>query len=409
MELKGNCLVAQSGGPTAVINSSAYGVIKKFYELNDEYKIYAGIYGIQGIMNGKIKDLSCYDRKYFENLLYMPSAAFGSCRYKLKDAKNSEEEYKKIFKVFNKYDIKYFFYIGGNDSMDTAFKLSKYAEENSFDISIIGVPKTIDNDLVVTDHCPGYGSAAKYLVNSAAELWMDINTYDSSSIMVMETMGRDTGWLAASTGLIKKFIPDVNQLIYIPEMVFDEEKFLRDVSQALKANRKLLVVTSEGLKNKNGDYINTDSGLYSRDAFGHKQLGGVGRYLQSCIKNNVDKNVKMTEMGVPQRCAAHLASKTDVYEAISAGEKAVELGIKGEKDCMVYFKRESNSPYKISIEKVALKEVCNKVKHVPINYINEDETGVTKEMIDYVEPLIKGKLEALDNSLLYNYIDFKSI
>ena len=326
--LKGNCLVAQSGGPTSVINSSVYGVIKEFTEKNPSDHVFVGVYGIEGILNNQIYNVDKLSKEELEGMKYLPSAALGSCRYKIKDFNDSDEEYVKLFKIFKTMNITYFFYVGGNDSMDAACKLSEYAKQIDFKINIIGIPKTIDNDLVETDHCPGFGSAAKYVCNTAMEIWFDTNTYNSNSIMVMEVMGRDAGFIAASSGIIKQAIPDINQLIYIPEVPFTEEKFLKDVKEAMSRNGKLLVVTSEGLKDAKENYINVASNCYENDQFGHKQLGGIGSYLQGLIKNNVEKRVKFTELGVSQRCAIHCSSKTDLEEAELVGREAVNYALR---------------------------------------------------------------------------------
>lgn len=402
--LKGNCLLAQSGGPTAVINSSAYGIIKEFIK-EGEGRAYVGAYGIEGILSKQIYDADAIDKNTLEGMKYMPASALGSCRYKLKDYRESAEEYEKLFEIFRELDIKYFFYIGGNDSMDAAAKISEYARNIKYDINVIGVPKTIDNDLVETDHCPGFGSAAKYASNVAMELWMDINTYMAPSIMVVEVMGRDAGWISASTGLIKENIPDVNQLIYIPEIPFSEDKFLKDVAEANKKSNKLLIVTSEGLKDSNKEYINVNKNCYDSDQFGHKQLGGVGKYLQELLKKNVHNKVKFTELGVSQRCAMHCVSKTDIDEAEMVGREAVKQALKGNSGYMIAIKRAPQGEYSSFVELVPLKDVCNRVKAVPADWMDESGVHISGKMIDYVAPLIQGEVNTFDANGLLRCID----
>jgi ATP-dependent phosphofructokinase / diphosphate-dependent phosphofructokinase len=407
--LSGNCLLAQSGGPTSVINSSAYGVIKEFAFLNPEDKIYAGIYGIEGILQNKIVDIGNIDKGLLEGMKYLPSVALGSCRYKLKDFEDSEAEYEKIFARFKEHNIRYFFYIGGNDSMDAACKLDEYAKIINYEINIMGVPKTIDNDLVGTDHCPGFGSAVKYASNVAMELWMDINAYDFNSIMVLETMGRDTGWIAAATGIIKKSIPDINQLIYVPEIAFSEDKLLLEVKKAYDNYGKLLIVTSEGLRDEKNEYISADANCYEKDVFGHKQLGGIGKYIQTLLKNNIEKRVKLTELGVPQRCAMHLVSKVDLDEAEMVGREAVKYSLKDNSGYMVALKRSTEGEYKCTTELATLKDVCNKVKNVPTEWFNKENKNINQHMINYVEPLMAGQVNCFDNNGLLKYTDLSKV
>lgn len=403
----GNCLVAQSGGPTAVINSSVFGVIKEFLKNSNGNKVFAGLNGIEGILNEQIYDTQKLSEEDLEIMRFMPSAALGSCRYKMIDFSKSEEEYIKLFGIFEKYNIKYFLYIGGNDSMDAARKIFEYSKLINFHINIIGVPKTIDNDLIETDHCPGFGSAAKYACNTVMELWMDTETYVSNSIMVVEVMGRDAGWIAASTGLVKRVIPDINQLIYLPEVAFSEERFLKDACQAVKNNGKLIVVTSEGLKDDKGNYINVNDNCYEKDQFGHKQLGGIGKHLQNLIKNNVENRVKFTELGVSQRCAMHCVSKTDREEAEFVGRVAVNAAIEGNSGYMVAILRKNSLTYEITTKLVELSSVCNVVKGVPINYINENHNGITKLMEEYVSPLISGEVSSIIENGMVRYSDVR--
>lgn len=401
--VNGNCLFAQSGGPTTVINASAYGVIKEFLSQDSSFKVYAGLYGIQGILEKNIIDAGSMGKDALEALRYTPSAAFGSCRYKLKDYKENEEDYKKLIEIFKEFNIRYFFYIGGNDSMDAASKISSYAESTGYDVKVIGVPKTIDNDLVETDHCPGFGSTAKYIINAGLELWLDMNSYNKESVTVMEVMGRDAGWIAAASGILKKAVPDINLNIYLPEVQFEKEKFLENAKKALGDNNKLLIVTSEGLRGKDGQYINVESNCYTNDAFGHTQLGGIGRYLQQCIKEDITKEVKLTEVGVIQRCAEHCASYTDIMEAEMAGRASVKYALDGFSGFMTALKREENHGYKCTTMLAKLSDVCNKVKNVPPEWVNEDASGVSAKMINYVQPLIAGQINNFNENGIIKY------
>ncbi|WP_032120969.1 6-phosphofructokinase [Clostridium amazonitimonense] len=395
--MRKNCLVAQSGGPTTVINSSLYGVISEFLLKQPSGKVYGGLYGIEGIIKDKVIDLSYYNEETFKELRNMPSSALGSCRYKLPSIEANSSDYERLIEIFNKYEIGYFFYIGGNDSMDAVSKINDYVKKIGLDIKVIGVPKTIDNDLINTDHTPGFASTAKYLCNTALELWFDINCYDKESVMIMEVMGRDTGWIAGSTGILKELVPGINQLIYLPELSFEKERFIKDVKESLKKNNKLLIVTSEGLKGSNGEYINVDDNCYEVDSFGHKQLGGVGKYLQNIIKEYVTKNVKLQEAGVVQRCAMHCSSKTDLDEAEMVGRYGVISALKGKSGFMVSIERNSdnNEEYKSVATLVEVSEVCNKVKYVPLDWIDNENSNVTEKMRDYIRPLILENEEVL--------------
>ncbi|MBU2699819.1 6-phosphofructokinase 1 [Sporomusaceae bacterium BoRhaA] len=401
-KINGNCLIAQSGGPTSVINASTYGIIKKFLSLESEFTVYAGVHGIQGVLDKKLIDVRNLAEATLASLKNMPAAAFGSCRYKMKDIQEDEADYKNLIDIFKEFNIRYFLYIGGNDSMDAADKISRYAEICGYDVKVLGVPKTIDNDLVETDHCPGFGSTAKYVSNVGIELWADINAYKKESIMVMEVMGRDAGWIAASTGIIKRAIPGLNQLIYLPEVPFCADKFLADIKQAIQNNNKLLVVTSEGLKSDDGQYINIESNCYNSDAFGHAQLGGIGRYLQQCIKKNVTKNVKLTEVGVIQRCAMHCVSKTDLEEAEMVGRAALHYALEGYTGYMIALVRAKDKSYHCTTKLAKLDSVCNKVKNVPLNWLGQ-QNSVTQEMVDYIQPLIVGEVGRFSESGLIQY------
>lgn len=383
----GNCMIAQSGGPTAVINSTAYGCIKEFMAFNGTAAVYAGLYGMQGILEGKIRNVSSLPPSQVEFLPYMPSAAFGSSRYRLKDFRTDDREYQKLFQIFRKYNIRYFFYIGGNDSMDTADKIYDYAGLTGYDLSVCGIPKTIDNDLVLTDHCPGFGSAAKFVTAAVEDIWFDINAYQKTTVMVLEVMGRDTGWIAAAAGILPNVISGFNILVYVPEKAFDGPSFLADVSNALSRKSKLLVVVSEGLKDKKGEYVGLSGN--QKDSFDHPQLGGVGKCLQRYLKKNLLNDVKLMQFGVLQRCSIHCVSETDQREAEMVGRQSVRYVMQGKNGFMTALERnEAAAGYVCGTKPVRLKDVCNRVKAVPQAWIGEGGKCNTVQLLRYMAPLI---------------------
>lgn len=396
-----NCIIAQSGGPTAVINSSVVGLVeennsKKYYD-----NIYAGINGIEGILNEKIINLSkCQN----EDLCYFkltPSSGLGSCRYKMKDYKTSDEEYKKFFSILEKLDIKAFFYIGGNDSMDTVWKLSSFARENNLDVKIVGIPKTIDNDLPLTDHTPGFGSAAKLIATITLETYLDSSVYTNNGIFILETMGRDTGWLAASACVAKLNGKPVADFIYLPEIAFDTDKFIADIERKFKEKRQVYIVASEGLKDKQGKFISTLDTNSCHDNFGHAQLGGVGNYLKNIIiSSGITHRVKVLELNVIQRCAMHLCSKVDLEEAYAVGQAALNCSMEGDSGSMVAIKRDNTEVYSSSVFTVDTKDVANHIKYVPYDWINEEGNNVNEKAYEYILPLIQGNVDLFyDNSI----------
>ncbi|MGN9135445.1 6-phosphofructokinase [Clostridium sp. HCP1S3_B4] len=385
-----NCIVAQSGGPTSVINSSVVGLIQANKDLKVYDKIYGGLNGIEGILSGKIINLSDFDSKDIIDFKYTPSSGLGSCRYKMKEISESTDEYDKLLKILKDLDIKTFYYIGGNDSMDTTAKLGKYSKDNNLDINFVGIPKTIDNDLMYTDHTPGFGSAAKFIATSVLETYLDSSVYKNNGIFILETMGRDTGWLAASACAARYFGEPVADFIYLPEVAFDKEKFLKDVRAKFQEQNQVYIVASEGLRDKNGNFL-TSIQSTSHDNFNHAQLGGVASYLRQLIlKDGITSRVKALELGVLQRCAMHCASTTDVEEAFRAGYEALKAGQNGKNGYMVAINRDSNFPYTISYSLVESSKVANNVKYFPIEWINEEQNHVSKEAYQYFKPLIDG-------------------
>lgn len=384
-----NCIIAQSGGPTSVINSSVVGLIHANKELKAFEKVYGGLNGIEGILNRNIIDLSSVSDEEINNFRFTPSSGLGSCRYKLKDAESSSEEYEKLINILREYDIKTFFYVGGNDSMDTIAKLAKYANLKNIDITFMGIPKTIDNDLKFTDHTPGFGSAAKFIGTTALETYLDASVYINNGIFILETMGRDTGWLAASACLAKLDNKTVADFIYLPEANFDKDKFLKDVKKKFEEQNKVYIIVSEGIRDKDGNFV-SEFECVSQDTFGHAQLGGVSNYLRMLIlEQGFTTRVKALELGILQRCAMHCASDTDLTEAYEAGKMALKYAAEGESGKMVSIIRKSNEPYEVEYSLIEAEKVANNVRYFPIEWINEEGNFVTEEACAYLEPLIK--------------------
>ena len=410
-ELKGACIIGQSGGPTSVINASAYGVIKTALENPAITKVYGAANGIRGVLDDVLYIMDEEDPAELELLLHTPSSALGSCRYKLKDSDVDDTDYKRILEIFKKYDVRYFFYNGGNDSMDTCNKVSKYMQKVGYECRIMGVPKTIDNDLFGTDHCPGYASAAKYIAVTCMELYLDARVYDTGMICILECMGRDAGWITAAAALASHFGkgPD---LIYLPEKDFDMEQFLADVKEVYDRNGKCLVAVSEGIHDKDGTLI-VEYGAAdgSVDSFGHKQLGGLAATLADIVKEKFDVKVRGIEFSLMQRCAAHVASETDVQESFASGKAAVENAVAGITDKMVGFERsyDADGNYVCGIKLMDLSDVANAVKNVPDDMINEKANGITDKFIEYALPLIQGDPKCTYENGLPRFANLKKV
>ncbi|MBU5592906.1 6-phosphofructokinase [Clostridium sp. MSJ-4] len=402
-----NCLIAQSGGPTSVINSSVVGLVDENKKSKTFENVYAGLNGIEGILNENIINLSQCDEKKLNVFKLTPSSGLGSCRYKMKDFNKDESEYKRIFSIFNKLDIKAFFYIGGNDSMDTVSKLSEYAKNKNIDVKIIGIPKTIDNDLPITDHTPGFGSAAKFISTVTLETYLDSSVYINNGIFILETMGRDAGWLAASSCLATLNKKPIVDFIYLPEVPFNEEKFIKDVEKKYKEQNHVYIVASEGLKDNTGNFLSTLKTTGCHDNFGHAQLGGVGNYLKNLILNKeITTRVKSLELGVLQRCAMHISSSTDVEEAYNAGAAAIKLYLKGSSGYMVAIKRLNGNLYNTEFFSVKACDVANNVKYVPKDFINAEGNGVNEKAYNYIKPLVAGNVELFYENDLIDYSIF---
>ena len=389
-----NAIIGQSGGPTAAINATAAGVIYGIYENRDLIpKVYGMRNGIEGFLNENLIDLSGLSDGELQKLIRTPASAFGSCRRKLPDVTKEPETYAKIFEIFEKYDIGYFFYIGGNDSMDTVAKLSAYAKEKKFDVRIIGVPKTIDNDLVETDHTPGFGSAAKYIAVTVGEIIRDCAVYTIPAVTIVEIMGRDSGWLTASSAvgrIVNGLSPD---LVYLPEIDFDTEKFLADVKAALDRHPNVVIAVSEGLRSADGHYVGegTQSGV--SDVFGHKYLAGTGNALTAVVKERFGCKVRAIELNLCQRCAAHLQSKTDIDESVAVGKAAVAAATSGVYGEMMTINRKPGERYAVEYGHVDASKVANFIKTVDRKFINEAGNNVTDECCRYLLPLIQGEVK----------------
>lgn len=388
-----NCFVAQSGGPTVAINSSLAGVIKGVTESKVYGTVYGSVNGILGILDNRILNLSetiMGENNKLMCLKHTPAMYLGSCRYKLPDFNTNDSDYKRIFSQFERYNIGAFFYIGGNDSMDTVLKLSEYAKKINSNVRIIGIPKTVDNDLMITDHTPGFGSAAKYVATSLLEIAHDTFIYSVKSVTIVEIMGRDAGWLTAASALARNGYNTAPHFIYLPEVPFDRKQFIEDAREFLKENNNLIVAISEGIRDKDGNYIS--AGESAADTFGHKQLSGAGHALEMMIKEDLGVKVRSVEINVLQRCAAHQASQTDLDEAFNSGEKAVRLAEAGITGSMVIMTRTDNAPYTIAYDYAEIVGIANEAKSVPVGWINERGNDVTDELVDYIRPLIKGEV-----------------
>lgn len=393
MSLK-NCMVAQSGGPTAAINASLAGVIDGVMKSKKYDTIYGSLNGITGILNNDLMNLSALmekDEAYLHRLTVTPAMFLGSCRHKLPNYLDDDSSYVYIFKQFADYDIDAFFYIGGNDSMDTVLKLSEYGKRIGSPIRIIGIPKTIDNDLCETDHTPGFGSAAKYIASSLLEISHDTFIYAVKSVTIVEIMGRDAGWLTAAAALARNEYNKAPHLIYLPEVPFDKEDFLLDVKRLLFEQNNVIVAVSEGIRDASGNYISASE--QSVDTFGHSQLSGVGKTLEFLVKEKLGVKVRSVEINVLQRCASHLASKTDLDEAFALGNKAVALSEEGVTASMVTMNRVSDNPYCIEYGYAEIKHIANEAKSVPTEWISDAGNDIKQPLLDYLAPLIQGEVD----------------
>ena len=408
-ELRGACIIGQSGGPTSVINASAYGVIDTALKSGVITQVLGAENGIKGVLNDRLFDMGLEDPEELQLMKYTPSSALGSCRYKIADPDVDDTDYKRILEVFKKHNVRYFFYNGGNDSMDTCNKISKYMQRVGYDCRVMGVPETIDNDLWGTDHCPGFASAAKYISTSCMEVYHDARVYDTGMICIIEIMGRHAGWLTAASALATEYGagPD---LIYLPETDFDMDKFIADVKRVYEEKGNCMVAVSEGIHYADGSFV-SEAKASATDGFGHAQLGGLEVLLQEVVKERIPGvKVRGIELSLLQRCAAHLASETDIEESYMAGKAAVENAINGISDRMVGFERGvQDGKYACKTKLIPLTDVANVEKKIPLEWINEDHNGVTRELIDYVLPLIQGEPELPKTDSLPRFCKLKKI
>ena len=407
--LKGACLFGQSGGPTSVINASAAGVFLEAMEQDLSTEIYGAEHGIRGVLEEKFFDMRKEDKKELLYLKNTPSSALGSVRYKLKPLNVDDSDYQRILEVFKKWNIRYFFYNGGNDSMDTCNKISKFLQGNGYECNVVGVPKTIDNDLFGTDHCPGYASAAKYVATSLMELYLDTHVYDTGMVTIIEVMGRNAGWLTAAASLasLKGYGPD---LIYLPEEVFDVDEFVEDIKKVMaEKQNKVIAVISEGIKDRTGKYISEYLASVNKDSFGHAQLGGTATILAGIVNDKLKVKVRPIEFSLLQRCGAHLASATDIEEAFMAGRMAVRNACAGVTDKMVIFERKNSKKYEIEYKLVDLALAANTEKKVPAEWILPNHKGLTQDFYDYALPLIQGEANQPKEDSLPRFARLKKV
>lgn len=393
MELK-NLLVGQSGGPTAVINSSLYGVAAEA-RLHPE-KIgtcYGMVNGIEGFLKGRVLDFDqALPGEELKGLLTTPGAYLGSCRYKLPEDPD-DPVYSRLFEKFEEMGIGYFLYIGGNDSMDTVSKLSRYGRKTGSSIVVLGEPKTIDNDLVLTDHTPGFGSAARYVASTVREIAVDAGVYDTRSVTIVEIMGRHAGWLTAASALARKFTGDNPLLVYLPEVPFDKEAFLEKIEECFSVNNAVVVCVSEGIRDKDGVFVceyDSEAGL---DSFGHKMLAGCGKYLERLVRGRLGVKARSVELNVSQRCSVSMLSAADRQEAVMAGRYGVQAALNKETGKMISFIRESDVPYSLVCGLEDVDRICNKEKTVPLTWITGEGTDLSEDFLKYVKPLVKGNVQ----------------
>ena len=395
--LKGNAVVGQSGGPTAAINATLAGVIEGA-EAARKQGIIGTLYGMRNGIEGFLREdlVNLTDRfadpHEVDLLKLTPAAALGSCRKKMKPCDEDIETYERLIEIFKKYDIRYFFYIGGNDSMDTVLKLSNFAASQDYEMRVIGIPKTVDNDLMVTDHTPGFGSAAKYVAVTVKEILRDVSVYTTKAVTIVEIMGRDAGWLTASSALAGLSDGRGPDLIYLPEHPFSPEEFLQSIEKVQREHPAVLVAISEGIKFSDGRYVGEGLGGRKIDAFGHVALSGAGKVLEGLVKERLGCKVRSIELNLPQRCAAHLASKTDISESVGVGSAAVTAAVDGKTAVMMTINRNDGKGYSVYYGSADIAGIANGVKGVPAEYITDNCNGVTEECVGYLAPLIEGEV-----------------
>ncbi len=407
--LCGNAVVGQSGGPTAAINATLSGVIDGARRAAQIGTLYGAYHGVEGMLADNLCDLfeKCPDKESLSLLAQTPAAALGSCRKKLPAWEKDATLYEQLLAFFRRHDIRYFFYIGGNDSMDTVAKVSAYVAHCGYEMCVVGVPKTIDNDLMATDHTPGFGSAAKYIATTVQEIARDCAVYTVPAVTIVEIMGRDAGWLTASAALPNHICGIGPDLIYLPELPFSMEQFYEDVAQSLAKHPNVVVAVSEGLRQADGTYVGATAQSGATDVFGHAYLSGTGKALELAVKAKFGCKVRSIELNLPQRCASHLASATDLNESAQIGAAAVAAAIEGKSGVMMGFVRTSNSPYTCEMQATDISSIANAVRSVPREYINEAGNGVTDACIEYLLPLIAGQVQTVYEGGLPRHLSLK--
>ena len=405
--LIGAAVIGQSGGPSSVINASCYGVIKTALESEFITRVYGANHGIKGVLDDRLMIMDEEDPKELEKMLYTPSSALGSCRYKIADPDVDDTDFKRILEIFKKYNIRYFFYNGGNDSMDTCNKVSRYMAKVGYECRVFGVPKTIDNDLYGTDHCPGFASAAKYIATSFMEVSRDSKVYNTGMITIIECMGRHAGWLTAAAALANTK-GDGPDLIYLPEVDFDMDAFLADVKRIYAEKQNCLVAVSEGVHYADGSFV-SEAKTSGTDGFGHAQLGGLAARLATIVKAQTGAKVRGIELSLLQRCASHCASATDIEESFNSGRIAVESALAGETGKMVGFKCDRTNGYKCDYVLFDLANVANFEQKVPLEWINSAHNGVTEDFIRYCLPLIQGETKQAKEDGLPAFVHLKKV
>lgn len=408
---KRNCFVGQSGGPTAAINASLAGIIHECYNSRQFNHVYGMINGVKGLLENKYIDLlenfNTEDR--IELLKTSPAMYLGSCRFKLPSYQDDPQTYQQLFKVFNELEITDFYYIGGNDSMDTVAKLSTYANTIHSPIRFIGIPKTIDNDLMGTDHTPGFGSAAKYVASSMLEIAYDSSIYKLNAVTIVEIMGRNAGWLTAASALARNEYSHAPDLIYLPEVPFSTKKFLNDIREVFKHKSSIIIAVSEGIKNEDGQYLDSDSKYVKKDAFGHILHSGTGKLLETIVYKEFKCKVRSIELNVLQRCAGHISSLADIDESFEIGKFAVKTSMNGETGVMMVFNRLSNDPYVIECDYQDVTRIANLESRIPVEWINKDHNDITKELYEYLYPLIQGETKINYKDGIPEYIDISHL
>ena len=409
--MKRNCIIGQSGGPTIAINASLAGIIHRAKASQEFENVYGMINGIKGLLEGRYMYLleEFDDGDKINALKQTPAMYLGSCRYKLPTFQDDEDTYVKLFRILKELEITDFFYIGGNESMDTVMKLDDYAKYINSDIHFIGIPKTIDNDLMGTDHTPGFGSAAKYVAASILEVVHDSLIYQLQSVTIIEIMGRNAGWLTAAAALARNEYNVAPDLIYLPEVVFDKYKFLADIHEVMKRKRCVVIAVSEGIRDQNGHFLDDDSKYAKKDAFGHVLHSGTGKLLESLVFKEFGCKVRSIELNVLQRCAMHIASKTDLNESFVIGSKAIDKALENVSGHVMGFKRLSNHPYEIDYISTDVREVANYEQKIPVEWINEEGNDITQELYEYLYPLIQGEVHVTYKDGIPSYYSCKHL